>query len=614
MAKFRNGDVILSSGQSLVMGGKEITGISDDSDMTDDSEYLIPTQKAVKGYADVHGGGSGQSDRIVDGDTYVLAQDSTQASVNIESNQVLAFHVTENGVKLENGARVNEFSTDTALSGNSDSLVPTQKAVKGYVDTLLGDSGGSFLSGTGSPSQEIGEPADHYLDDTNNDLYKKDVPAYGLTSLFTGGTPSASAEGGGGAYPAREAVDGSTYYLDVWKSDAQGAPYGPPQWWKYDFGEGVSHAVCKLRVYNGSGESIGQYEIRASDDDSDWTTITSGTVSDMGWIDIEFINTTAYRYYQVYIITAAQNGIIGMREIEAYAVDSWDWRLVSNLTYGDATSINAVTRHTLDNTGTNIVYHTGPIDNELIYRNKELMLPSEYSVNGNQLTIAGLDGYDDNTLNPLNKMAGHVLSNGNLNITSSRSLGSRRPETTGMTVATADTGKFYFEVEWIAYAGGSGNETRIGWIDDIDFDFTQYSEFEIGYEDLTSSGINNLGFNAYNHTWYLNDSQVRDHSLSSETGDVMQFAFDIDSGKFWMGINDVWTASGNPSTGGNPNVTITQFIGKQLLVGICVNYNAITLGLRMKQEDWTLTCPTGFSEIPGQAYSLNALCTIMTVG
>lgn len=41
-----------------------------------------------------------------------------------------------NGLTLASGASVNEFSTDDTLAGNSDDAVPTEKAVKTYVDAL----------------------------------------------------------------------------------------------------------------------------------------------------------------------------------------------------------------------------------------------------------------------------------------------------------------------------------------------------------------------------------------------------------------------------------------------------------------------------------------------
>jgi hypothetical protein len=50
------------------------------------------------------------------------------------------------------GVAINEFSSDILLSGNSDSAVPTEKAVKTYVDTLIGaldfDANGTVNTGT----------------------------------------------------------------------------------------------------------------------------------------------------------------------------------------------------------------------------------------------------------------------------------------------------------------------------------------------------------------------------------------------------------------------------------------------------------------------------------
>ena len=42
------------------------------------------------------------------------------------------------GFALQNGARIDEFSTDGTLAGNSDLAVPTEKAVKTYSDTRSG--------------------------------------------------------------------------------------------------------------------------------------------------------------------------------------------------------------------------------------------------------------------------------------------------------------------------------------------------------------------------------------------------------------------------------------------------------------------------------------------
>ena len=45
--------------------------------------------------------------------------------------------IDSNGLTLASGASVNELSTDTSLAGNSDDAVPTEKAVKTYIDARL---------------------------------------------------------------------------------------------------------------------------------------------------------------------------------------------------------------------------------------------------------------------------------------------------------------------------------------------------------------------------------------------------------------------------------------------------------------------------------------------
>ena len=61
------------------------------------------------------------------------------------SGNTSAFNINNNNGKISllNGTAVNEFSTDGTLAGNSDDAVPTEKAVKTYVDN---NAGGDFDS------------------------------------------------------------------------------------------------------------------------------------------------------------------------------------------------------------------------------------------------------------------------------------------------------------------------------------------------------------------------------------------------------------------------------------------------------------------------------------
>ena len=61
-----------------------------------------------------------------------------------------------NGINLKNvGATINEFSTDGTLGGNSDTAVPTEQAVKTYVDTQLTAEDLDFQGDAGTGSVDL---------------------------------------------------------------------------------------------------------------------------------------------------------------------------------------------------------------------------------------------------------------------------------------------------------------------------------------------------------------------------------------------------------------------------------------------------------------------------
>ena len=70
--------------------------------------------------------------------------DNTKIAINVvDINDVLILKLLNDGlISLKNGTGVNEFSTDGTLAGDSDDAVPTEKAVKTYVDA---QSGGGWL-------------------------------------------------------------------------------------------------------------------------------------------------------------------------------------------------------------------------------------------------------------------------------------------------------------------------------------------------------------------------------------------------------------------------------------------------------------------------------------
>ena len=131
-------------------------------------------------------------------------------------------------------------------------------------------------------------------------LFVLDVYAieYG-SDILTGGTATAY-DDTSGAHPASQACDDNegVYWQD---SDAG----EPTSWWKYDLGVAVTKTVRKLRIKNyGSSFGINAFKLQGSNNDADWTDITSDNCADnSNWQDFTFANSTAYRYYQVFITT-----------------------------------------------------------------------------------------------------------------------------------------------------------------------------------------------------------------------------------------------------------------------------------------------------------------------
>ena len=147
MAKFRNGNIVISSGQSLVIDGKHITGISDDPDMTSDSEFIIPTQKATKGYSDTHGGEGG-------GNPFLTGYGFPAADLGEPDNQYVDLYTNDFYIKDEPSyGLINLFVGGIATATHRNDDAPLA------VDGNIGTSWFSWTSASNHPSwtYDLGE-------------------------------------------------------------------------------------------------------------------------------------------------------------------------------------------------------------------------------------------------------------------------------------------------------------------------------------------------------------------------------------------------------------------------------------------------------------------------
>jgi hypothetical protein len=82
------------------------------------------------------------------GPTIRAAGDDTNIDLNLEGKGTGA--VDLNKLKVASGQEVDEISTDGTLAGNSDTVIPTEQAVKTYVDTTAGLLLQSFITSVSS--------------------------------------------------------------------------------------------------------------------------------------------------------------------------------------------------------------------------------------------------------------------------------------------------------------------------------------------------------------------------------------------------------------------------------------------------------------------------------
>jgi len=123
-----------------VLHGTQINEFSTDVLLSGDSDDVVPTEKAVKTYVDAN---IGLANKILQLDSSVEVIDAGVGRVEVTIDAVIQSTVDSNGLKLLNGTSINDFSTDITLGGNSDNALPTEHAVKTYIDNQISGVSGA---------------------------------------------------------------------------------------------------------------------------------------------------------------------------------------------------------------------------------------------------------------------------------------------------------------------------------------------------------------------------------------------------------------------------------------------------------------------------------------
>jgi hypothetical protein len=199
------------------------------------------------------------------------------------------------------------------------------------------------------------------------------------------------------------------------------------------------------------------------------------------------------------------------------------------------------------------------------------------------------------TLNPLavSPSSGAVLSNGNL-----KQVGNSGGGYQGGTLCTmgVSSGQWYWETTVLGlYATNA------------------YQFFGIAPQNyrIPSSGTDYIttipGKNYYGGSLYLDgagttliyynngtNSNINSGFGNVAVNDVIQIAFDVDSGKVWFGKNGTWYNSGVPSSGTNPTFTLTTSGYTPFLPCSGTYITADSQAINFGQQPFVYTPPTGF--------------------
>ncbi len=214
-------------------------------------------------------------------------------------------------------------------------------------------------------------------------------------------------------------------------------------------------------------------------------------------------------------------------------------------------------------------------------------LGDDSSGNTNDFTSSGLAAADQMSdsptnnfcvMSPIDKSSAITTSDGNLKVTNA----STNSWNHGRGTLFAPSGKWYYE--WTPTAG---SYALAGWMTDVGGN--DHVEEESDPDTTYYRGVGTGGRGVV-----IGGGSPDTGPANFSNGDVVMMAIDVDTMKFWVGVNGTWYNSGDPANGTNATGTWTARIGYKIAPWYgCFNGTSETFNFGA--SSFAHTIPTGFN-------------------
>jgi hypothetical protein len=197
------------------------------------------------------------------------------------------------------------------------------------------------------------------------------------------------------------------------------------------------------------------------------------------------------------------------------------------------------------------------------------------------------------TLNPLSRSSGSVITNGNLDWSST----TYNYQGATSTICLPSSGKWYWETDITTGGPATSHDFGVG-VQSLSFG--TFPRDNAGANGITDGAVYVSRRDTASRLIVNNSIVQQSNTYSFSTGDVVQVAYDASTGKIWFGRNNTWWdasggSTGNPSSGTNPVGTLTA---GGLYLPVWDGYtNAWVVAVNFGQRAFAYTAPSGFKAL-----------------